>query len=107
MAFRSERIFYIQQIGGVNAGDSLRNVTKRFGDVHALRGIDLTVESGEVFGFLGPNGAGKSTTIDILLHYTHPSSGSVDVLGHDVTEAPVAVRERVGILPEASHRSRR
>ncbi|RZH68664.1 ABC transporter ATP-binding protein [Natrinema altunense] len=79
---------------------ALRNVTKRFGDVHALRGIDLTVESGEVFGFLGPNGAGKSTTIDILLHYTHPSSGSVDVLGHDVTEAPVAVRERVGILPE-------
>ncbi|MGQ3411130.1 ABC transporter ATP-binding protein [Natrinema sp. LN54] len=79
---------------------SLRNVTKRFGDVHALRGIDMTVESGEVFGFLGPNGAGKSTTIDILLHYTHPSSGSVDVLGHDVTEAPVAVRKRVGILPE-------
>ncbi|WP_222917210.1 ABC transporter ATP-binding protein [Natrinema sp. SYSU A 869] len=79
---------------------SLRDVTKRFGDVHALRGIDMTVESGEVFGFLGPNGAGKSTTIDILLHYTHPSSGSVDVLGRDVTEAPVAVRKRVGILPE-------
>ncbi|WP_049921583.1 ABC transporter ATP-binding protein [Halopiger djelfimassiliensis] len=79
---------------------ALRNVTKRFGRIHALRGIDLTVDGGEVFGFLGPNGAGKSTTIDILLHYTHPSSGTVEVLGHDVTADPVAVRERVGILPE-------
>ncbi|SEW12891.1 ABC transporter ATP-binding protein [Natrinema salifodinae] len=79
---------------------TLQGVTKQFGDVRALRGIDMTVESGEVFGFLGPNGAGKSTTIDILLHYTHPSSGSVDVLGHDVSEEPAAVRKRVGILPE-------
>ncbi len=79
---------------------ALRNVQKRFGNVDALRGIDLEVDSGEVFGFLGPNGAGKSTTIDILLHYTHPSSGSVEVLDHDVTANPVAVRNRTGILPE-------
>lgn len=79
---------------------ALRNVQKHFGSIDALRGIDLEVDSGEVFGFLGPNGAGKSTTIDILLHYTHPSSGSVEVLDQDVTTDPVAVRERTGILPE-------
>ncbi|OAQ52385.1 copper ABC transporter ATP-binding protein [Natrinema mahii] len=79
---------------------ALRDVTKRFGDVHALRGIDMTVETGEVFGFLGPNGAGKSTTIDLLLHYARPSSGSITVLGRDVAAEPVAVRRRVGVLPE-------
>ncbi|UTF54970.1 ABC transporter ATP-binding protein [Natronosalvus rutilus] len=79
---------------------ALHDVAKRYGDVTALAGIDLEVESGEVFGFLGPNGAGKSTTIDILLRYTYPSSGRVEVLGHDVTSDPVAVRERTGILPE-------
>ncbi|WP_312911932.1 ABC transporter ATP-binding protein [Natronosalvus caseinilyticus] len=79
---------------------ALHDVAKRYGDVTALAGIDLEVESGEVFGFLGPNGAGKSTTIDILLRYTHPTSGRVEVLGHDVTSDPVAVRERTGILPE-------
>ncbi|EMA35378.1 ABC transporter ATP-binding protein [Halobiforma nitratireducens] len=79
---------------------ALQNVAKRYGDVRALHGIDLEIERGEVFGFLGPNGAGKSTTIDILLHYTHPTAGTVEVFDHDVTETPVAVRERVGILPE-------
>ncbi|USZ71569.1 ABC transporter ATP-binding protein [Natronosalvus halobius] len=79
---------------------ALQDVAKRYGDVTALAGIDLAVESGEVFGFLGPNGAGKSTTIDILMRYTHPSSGRVEVLGHDVTSDPVSVRERTGILPE-------
>ncbi|WP_254863940.1 ABC transporter ATP-binding protein [Halovivax gelatinilyticus] len=78
----------------------LSGVTKRYGGVTALRDIDLTVEHGEVFGFLGPNGAGKSTTIDILLRYTHPTDGRVEVLGHDVDADPVAVRERTGILPE-------
>ncbi|MFP9192937.1 ATP-binding cassette domain-containing protein [Natrialbaceae archaeon A-CW1-1] len=79
---------------------ALHGVEKRYGDAAALRGIDLEVESGEVFGFLGPNGAGKSTTIDILLRYTHPTSGSVTVLDHDVTTDPVPVRKRTGILPE-------
>ncbi|MFP8957301.1 ABC transporter ATP-binding protein [Natrialbaceae archaeon A-CW3] len=79
---------------------ALHGVEKRYGDVAALRGIDLEVGAGEVFGFLGPNGAGKSTTIDILLRYTHPTSGSVTVLDHDVTSEPVPVRKRTGILPE-------
>ena len=78
----------------------LRGLEKRFGRVPALRGIDLVVEPGDVFGFLGPNGAGKSTTIDILCNYTHPSAGSVHVLGTDVEADPLAVRRRIGVLPE-------
>ena len=82
------------------AAISLSNLEKSFGSVQALRGIDLEVGQGEVFGFLGPNGAGKSTTIDILLRYTHPDAGAVEVLGHDVTSDPIPVRRRTGILPE-------
>ncbi|WP_207586882.1 ATP-binding cassette domain-containing protein [Halomontanus rarus] len=78
----------------------LDGVEKHFGDVTALRGIDLTVDRGDVFGFLGPNGAGKSTTIDIMLNYSHASAGSVRVLGTDVEDDPVAVRRRIGVLPE-------
>jgi len=77
-----------------------RALNKRFGEVHAVSDLDLTVESGEVFGFLGPNGAGKSTTINILLGFLSPSSGSVRVLGKDVTEQSRAVRQRLGLLPE-------
>jgi ABC-2 type transport system ATP-binding protein len=78
----------------------LRDVTKRFGTVTALDGLDLTVQEGEVFGFLGPNGAGKSTTIDILLDYVRPTSGTARVFGHDAQTEPTAVRQRVGILPD-------
>ena len=78
----------------------LRGVSKRFGDVAAVRDLDLEVPEGEVFGFLGPNGAGKSTTINLLLDFVRPSAGSVRVLGHDAREESVAVRERTGVLPE-------
>ncbi len=90
------------------AAIELRGVTKRYErvgflgsrSVTALHDLDLTVRSGEIFGFLGPNGAGKSTTIDILLDYTAPTSGSVSVLGRDVATESTAVRERVGVLPD-------
>jgi len=78
----------------------LDGVSKEFGDVVALDGIDLTVEEGEIFGFLGPNGAGKSTTIDILLDFVRPTEGSATVLGHDARDETVAVRRRTGVLPE-------
>jgi len=78
----------------------LDGVTKRYGDVTALQSVDLTVESGEVFGFLGPNGAGKSTTIDILLDHARPTAGRAEVLGMDAQAETVAVRERTGVLPE-------
>jgi len=78
----------------------LDGVSKEFGDIVALDGIDLTVEEGEIFGFLGPNGAGKSTTIDILLDFVRPTEGSATVLGHDARDETVAVRRRTGVLPE-------
>ncbi|WP_255197837.1 ABC transporter ATP-binding protein [Halorarius litoreus] len=78
-----------------------RGLTKRYGhDVYAVNDLDLTVESGEVFGFLGPNGAGKSTTIDVLMDYIRPTAGSATVFGHDVHEDAEAVHDRVGILPD-------
>jgi ABC-2 type transport system ATP-binding protein len=79
------------------------NLSKQFGDVVAVDGLDLTVEEGEIFGFLGPNGAGKSTTIDIILDFTRPTSGSVSVLGHDAQREGLAVRRRTGVLPDAYH----
>ena len=78
----------------------LRGVTKRFGDVVAVRDLDLTVEEGTVYGFLGPNGAGKSTTINMLLDFVRPTSGSVEVLARDAQAESVAVRRRTGVLPE-------
>ena len=79
------------------------NLSKQFGNVVAVDGLDLTVEEGEIFGFLGPNGAGKSTTIDIILDFTRPTSGSVSVLGHDAQREGLAVRRRTGVLPDAYH----
>ena len=79
------------------------DLSKRFGDVVAVDGLSLTVEEGEIFGFLGPNGAGKSTTIDILLDFIRPTSGSVTVLGHDAQREGLAVRRRTGVLPDAYH----
>ena len=82
------------------AAIQLDGVTKRFGDVVAVRDLALEVEEGEVFGFLGPNGAGKSTTINMLLDFVRPTEGTVRVLGHDAQRESVAVRRRTGVLPE-------
>ncbi len=75
-------------------------LTRRFGDVVAVDGLDLSVHDGEVFGFLGPNGAGKSTTINVLLGFTRPSRGTGRVLGRDIVEDSLAIRRRTGVLPE-------
>ncbi|WP_254521401.1 ABC transporter ATP-binding protein [Natrinema caseinilyticum] len=76
-------------------------LTKRFGDdTVAVEGLDLTVETGEIFGFLGPNGAGKSTTINMLLDFIRPTDGSARVLGMDAQTEIAAIRERIGVLPE-------
>jgi len=73
-------------------------LTKRYGAVTAVDSLDMTVKEGELFGFLGPNGAGKTTTIDILLDYTHPTSGETEVLGSASEDE--TVREHVGVMPE-------
>src|SRR2546423_4470501 len=76
-----------------------RGLSKSYGPVQALRGVDLEVRRGEIFGFLGPNGSGKTTTIRCLLDLIRPSGGSVRVLGLDPQAEPVAVRARAGSLP--------
>jgi ABC-2 type transport system ATP-binding protein len=76
----------------------VRGLEKRYGDVHALRGIDFDVRPGEVFGFLGPNGAGKSTTIKILCTLAMPTAGTATVAGHDVVTERDAVRSKIGLV---------
>ena len=76
-----------------------RGLTKSYGRVPALRGIDLEIPRGEIFGFLGPNGAGKTTTIRCLLDLIRPDGGEVRVLGLDPQADPVAVHARTGYLP--------
>lgn len=75
-------------------------LTKRFDEVLAVDDLNLRIEDGEIFGFLGPNGAGKSTTINMLLDFHRPTSGSTTVLGYDSQDETDAIRERVGVLPE-------
>src|SRR6056297_1165208 len=75
-------------------------LTKRFGQTVALEALSFQVEDGEVFGFLGPNGAGKSTTINILLDFVRPTSGSASVLGMDAQRRSREIRQRTGVLPE-------
>lgn len=74
-------------------------LTKVFGVTRAVEGLDLRVESGEIFGFLGPNGAGKTTTIRALLDLHRPTSGTVRVLGLDAHHDAVVIHRRVGYLP--------
>ncbi|MGM9470647.1 ATP-binding cassette domain-containing protein [Pseudarthrobacter sp. YS3] len=75
-------------------------LTKAFGRKLALDAVDLTVESGAIFGFLGPNGAGKTTMIRILAGLAQASSGSVEVLGHDVAGGDPLMRSTIGFLPD-------
>jgi ABC-2 type transport system ATP-binding protein len=76
---------------------SIRGLVKRFGDVVAVDGLDLVVESGECFGLLGPNGAGKTTTIEILEGLQPPTAGEVRVLGLDWRRDATTIRSRIGV----------
>lgn len=87
----------------------LSGVTKDFGQVHAVRGIDLALHPGEIVAFLGPNGAGKTTTIDMVLGLTRPTSGTVEVLGMDPRKAiarglVAAVMQTGGLLKDLTVR---
>jgi ABC-2 type transport system ATP-binding protein len=88
---------------------SVRGVTKDFGSVHAVRGIDLDIRSGEIVAFLGPNGAGKTTTIDMILGLSQPTSGDVEVLGYKPRQAIArglvsAVMQTGGLLKDLTVR---
>lgn len=75
-------------------------IHKNFGDLHALNGIDLTIEQGDFFGLLGPNGAGKSTLINILAGLLKPTSGKTAIMGHDVITDYQAARMSLGVVPQ-------
>jgi ABC-2 type transport system ATP-binding protein len=77
-----------------------QGLTRRFGELVAVRGVDLRVTAGQFFGFLGPNGAGKSTMIKMLTGLLAPTSGTVQILGLDLDQKPVDVKRQIGVVPE-------
>lgn len=76
----------------------IKNLDKQFGNVTALKDINLMVKQGEVFGFLGPNGAGKTTTIRAMLNLIHPTSGSISILNYDSRQDYKELHKHVGYL---------
>ena len=89
--------------GAQNAAISARGLVRTFGSNRAVDGVDLGVNSGEIYGFLGPNGAGKSTTVRMLCTLLRPTAGQATVAGYDVVDRPGEVRIRIGVaLQEAA-----
>jgi len=79
------------------------NLGKAYGDVQALKSLDLRVPEHSIFGFLGPNGAGKTTTMKLLLGLIRPTSGSGTIFGQDIVRDSLAIRSRIGYLPQQPH----
>ena len=82
---------------------AVENLHKSYGDVEAVRGIDLDVKSGEVYGLLGPNGAGKTTTLEILEGLRPRTSGKVSVLGLDPESQSNEIKDRIGVCLQATN----
>jgi ABC-2 type transport system ATP-binding protein len=78
----------------------ISNLTKHYGAHAAVNGIDLAVESGEIFGFLGPNGAGKTTTIKMLAGQLQPDRGTILIQGHDMAAEPLVCKKNTGYIPD-------
>ena len=76
------------------------NLTKKYGDMYAIRGIDLDLTKGDLFGFIGPNGAGKTTTLNIFLGFVRATSGIARIDDIDVGQNPTATRKRIAYIPE-------
>lgn len=79
---------------------TVKGVSKNFGQVKAVDNVSFEVRKGEILGFLGPNGAGKTTTMRILTCFLPPTEGTASVAGHDIFKEPLAVKRRIGYLPE-------
>jgi ABC-2 type transport system ATP-binding protein len=84
----------------MNLAVETHGLTRDFGSLRAVDGIDLAVPAGSFYGFLGPNGAGKSTTIKCLTGLLRPTAGTMRILGTDPLADPVAVKKRIGVVPE-------
>ena len=78
----------------------VNDLHKDFGEVYAVKGLNLMVQAGEIFSLLGPNGAGKSTTISILSCLLKPTRGDAVVMGHSITREPQKVKEMLGVVPQ-------
>lgn len=91
----------ITEAVGAEGAIAIRELTKRFGDVRAVSGLNLSVRYGEIFGFLGPNGAGKTTTMRMIAALLRPTSGSIHVAGINVLADPLAAKRAVGFVPES------
>ncbi len=83
------------------AAIAVENIVKRYGDFEAVKGVSFSVADGEIFGLLGPNGAGKSTLIRMMTTLIPVTSGRALVAGHDVSKEPNAVRNMIGVIPQA------
>ncbi|WP_285906447.1 ABC transporter ATP-binding protein [Pseudodesulfovibrio pelocollis] len=88
---------------GGGAAVEVRGLAKRFGEVQAVRQVDFSVTSGELFGFLGPNGAGKTTTINMLTGLARPDAGSIVIDGIDCVRHPRAAQHLIGVVPDESN----
>lgn len=79
---------------------TVTNLKKHYGDIKAVDGVSFEVSPGEIFSCLGPNGAGKTTTVEMMEGLRTPTSGSIEILGADVTQDYASIRHRVGVLPQ-------
>src|SRR4029077_14864016 len=101
MVIAPEKTAQRTKVQPVNAIE-VRDLRKSYGNQDALRGISFEIRRGEVFGLLGPNGAGKTTTVEILEGYRTRDGGDVTVLGLDPEQGGSALRERIGVVLQAS-----
>ena len=78
----------------------IKNLTKNYGQIEAVKGISFTANKNEILGFLGPNGAGKSTTMNMIVGYLPPTSGEILIDGMSMADNPKEVKKKIGYLPE-------
>jgi len=81
----------------------VEDLTKHYGSIKAVDGISFSVKAGEIFGLLGPNGAGKTTTVRMMTGVITPTSGRITILGKDIREHALEIKEQISVLPETAN----